>query len=199
VALFSKKSDADPAPEPIEEEAQVEHKAYTPGKGRATPKRTVAARRKAEAPPKNRKEAYERLKAKEKVERGERVAGMKAGDERYLLARDKGPERGLVRDIIDSRRNAGPAFFAGAFIVLLMTFARDQRIALIGNIIWLILAVVMIIDTFIICRKIKTMMKERFPKSTERFGSLYFYGAMRALSFRKLRMPKPRVKPGEKI
>nr|WP_020521358.1 DUF3043 domain-containing protein [Catelliglobosispora koreensis] len=202
MALFSKKSSDTPSSEPdtsAEESPVVEHRAYTPGKGRATPKRTVAQRRKAEPPPKNRKEALARMRAKEKNERAERLAGMKSGDERYFLPRDKGPERAMVRDIIDSRRNAGPAFFAGAFIVLIMTMVGDPYIAALGNIIWLALAVAMIVDTFFICRKIKKMMRERFPKSTERLGSLYFYGGMRALSFRKLRMPKPRVNVGDKI
>ena len=39
---------------------------------------------------------------------------MRAGDERYLLARDRGPERALVRDIVDSRRTVGTCFFGGA-------------------------------------------------------------------------------------
>ncbi len=42
-----------------------------------------------------------------------------AGKEEYLLARDKGPERALVRDIVDSRRTVGTFFFGGALIVLI--------------------------------------------------------------------------------
>jgi len=174
-------------------------RSYTPSKGKATPKRTEAQRRKAEPPPANRREALKRTREKNKAERAESYAGMKAGDERYLLPRDKGPERALVRDIVDSRRTVGPYFFAGAFVLLFLFQIRNNAIGLAANIIWFMLAFAVVVDSMLISRKIKALIKERFPKTTQKMGSLYFYGIMRAISFRKLRMPKTRVKIGEKI
>ena len=59
------------------------------------------------------------MRERQRQERAEASAGMRAGDERYLLARDRGPERALVRNIVDSRRTVGTWFFAGALIVLI--------------------------------------------------------------------------------
>jgi hypothetical protein len=200
VALFSKKSDPTPASEPEPADDVVhQSRSHTPSKGKATPKRTEAQRRKSEPPPTNRREAMKRAREKQKADRAEAYAGMKAGDERYLLPRDKGPERALVRDIVDSRRTVGPYFFAGAFVLLFLFQIKIAAVALAANIIWFLLALAVIADSVLISRKIKAMLKERFPKSNESLRSLYFYGIMRAISFRKLRMPKTRVNIGDKI
>jgi hypothetical protein len=202
VALFSKKSDPANLPAdlpPAEEEVVHLARSNTPKKGKATPKRTEAQRRKAEPPPANRREALKRQREKARAERAEEHAGRMAGDERYLLPRDRGPERALVRDIVDSRRTVGPYFFAGAFVLLFLFQIRDPAVALAANIIWFMLAFAVVIDSILISRRIKQLIKERFPKTTQKMGSLYFYGIMRAISFRKLRMPKVRVKIGEKI
>lgn len=203
MALFSKKTEPTslPADLPTSEEDEIvsTSRSHTPAKGKATPKRTEAQRRKAAPPPANRREALKRAREKQKADRAEAYAGMKAGDERYMLPRDKGPERALVRDIVDSRRTVGPYFFAGAFVLLFLFQIRDARIALAANIIWFLLAFAVIVDSVLISRKIKQLIKERFPKTTQKVGSLYFYGIMRAISFRKLRMPKTRVAIGEKI
>jgi hypothetical protein len=203
--LFSRKSSSstpEPAQEPeAVEEQEIVHasRSYTPAKGRATRKRTEAQRRKAEPPPTNRREALKRAREKSRAERAEADEGMKAGDERYLLPRDKGPERALVRDIVDSRRTVGPYFFAGAFVLLFLFQVPRAEVQLAANLIWLLLALAVIVDSIFISRKVKKMIKERFPKTTQSMRSLYFYAIMRAISFRKLRMPKTRVKIGDKI
>ena len=203
MALFSRKDDsstpaATPEPEGEEEVLHVT-RAYTPAKGKATPKRTEAQRRRSQPPPSNRREAVKRAREKQRAERAEAYAGMKAGDERYLLPRDKGPERALVRDIVDSRRTVGPYFFGGAFVLLFLFQVPDYRIAMAANIIWFLLAFAVIVDSFLISRTVKKMIQERFPKTTQRMGGLYMYAIMRAISFRKLRMPKPRVTIGASI
>ena len=57
----------------------------------------------------------------------------------------------------------------------------------------------MVVDSLLISRRIKKLITERFPRTEQRMGSLYLYGIMRSSSFRKMRMPKPRVKVGDKI
>lgn len=174
-------------------------RSYTPAKGKATPKRAEAQKRKAEPPPTNRREALKRQREKSRADRAEAYEGMKRGDERYMLPRDKGPERALVRDIVDSRRTIGPWFFGGAFVLLFLFQIRIYKVQLAANIVWFMLAAAVILDSVLISRRVKKLVKERFPKTTESMRSLYFYGVMRAISFRKLRMPKTRVKIGEKI
>jgi hypothetical protein len=178
-------------------------KGYTPSKkelGVATPKRTTNQRRAAEPAPANRRAAYKQMRERQRVERAEASAGMRAGDERYLLARDRGPERALVRSIVDSRRTVGTWFFAGAIIVLLGSSTRmPVAIQVASNLLWALLAVGVIVDSWLIARKVKRLVTERFPKTTQRMGSLYMYGIMRGLTFRRMRVPKPQVQLGEKV
>ncbi|HYN96318.1 MAG TPA: DUF3043 domain-containing protein [Pilimelia sp.] len=179
-------------------------KGYTPSKkelGKETPKRGAAnPRRIAEPPPSNRREAAKRIRERQRAERAEAMAGMRAGDERYLPARDRGPERALVRDIVDARRTAGTWFFGGALLVLIgSSGAMPPAVQLGSNLLWVLLALAVIIDSLLIGRRIKKLVRERVPGSTPRWGSLYLYGIMRSITFRRMRVPKPRVKLGEKI
>lgn len=193
-------SPAAPEPDPVEEVAP-RPKSYTPSKkelGVVTPKRQQAGRR-IDAAPANRREALKQTRERQRAERAEASAGMRAGDERYLLARDRGPERKLVRDIVDSRRTVGTWFFGGALIVLLGSTIRIPAVQLAANLLWAILALGVIIDSFLISRKIGKLVRERFPHTTVRVGSLYMYGIMRGLTFRRMRVPKPQVDLGGKI
>ncbi|HET8661813.1 MAG TPA: DUF3043 domain-containing protein [Micromonosporaceae bacterium] len=176
-------------------------KGYTPSKrelGVTTPKRTTTdPRRKVEPAPTNRREAYRRQRARMREQRREAAEGMRRGDEQYLLPRDKGPERALVRDIVDARRTAGTWFFAGALIVILgSSRAMPVPVQLASNVLWVVLALAVVIDSVLIALKIKRLVRERFPRTTQRMGSLYLYGILRGITFRRMRMPKPRVKLG---
>lgn len=206
-SLFRRKSNdlaEEAAPEETPPTVEQRSRAYTPSKkdrGVVTPKRSAAERRRVtEPPPANNREAAKRRRERMRAERAEAMEGMRAGDERYLMARDRGPERALVRDIVDSRRTAGTWFFVGAFVVLAGSFGNPRpEILLISNLLWVVLTLALVLDSVLICRRIKKLVRERFPKSDQRMGSLYLYGVMRAISFRKMRVPKPRVKIGEKI
>jgi len=187
-----------------EQSAASKPKAYTPSKkelGVATPKRTSAQRRHdTAAAPANRREAYKQMRERQKVERAEASAGMRAGDERYLLARDRGAERALVRAIVDSKRTAGTWFFAGAIIVFIgSTGAMPREVQLGANLLWAVLAIAVVVDSVLISRRVKSLVKARFPNTTQRMGSLYLYGVMRGLTFRRMRVPKPQVELGDKI
>jgi hypothetical protein len=179
-------------------------KGYTPSKkelGVQTPKRTSAQRRRSSEPaPTNRREAYKQMRARQREERAEASAGMRNGDERFLLARDRGPERALVRAIVDSRRTVGTWFFAGAIIVLIGSSTRMPfAVQVASNVIWAVLALAVILDSMLIARKIKKLVTARFPKTEQKLGSLYLYGIMRGLTFRRMRIPKPQVELGDPV
>lgn len=180
-------------------------KHYTPSKrelGKATPKRSARGKRAPEPPPTNRREAYKRVRERQRAERAESRAGMMAGDERYLLPRDRGPERGLTRDIVDSRRTLGTWFFSFAILLFVGTTvarALPPVVLLAFNAIWAALGLAVILDSFLICRTVKRLVHERVPKSTQRMGGLYMYAVMRAITYRRMRIPRPRVKIGEAI
>jgi hypothetical protein len=205
-SLFRRKTE-EPAAETVTTEpaddAARRQKGYTPSKkelGVATPKRSSTGRKVGAPAPQNRRAAYKSMRERQRSERAEAAAGMRAGDERYLLARDRGPERALVRDIVDSRRTVGTYFFIGAFIVIFGSGSwMPPVVQLAATALWALLAVAVIADSFLISRRIKALVRERFPKTTQRMGALYLYGIMRGLTFRRMRIPKPRVELRDKI
>jgi hypothetical protein len=200
-SLFRRKSSDVTTPDTVEEEvpdSASRPKSYTPSKkelGQTTPKRASTARHPGSATPMNSRE----LRDDRRRERTEALAGMRQGDERYLMARDRGPERRLVRDIVDSRRNIGSYFIIGALIVLVGSITKVSIVVLVSNILWFALAALMVVDSVLIARRVKKLVRERFPKSDQRIGSLQLYGIMRALQFRRFRTPNPQVKTGDKI
>ncbi|WIM98034.1 DUF3043 domain-containing protein [Actinoplanes oblitus] len=184
-----------------QEAAENRRKNYTPSKkelGVVTPKRAPQGRR-VEAAPADRKEAMKQLRERQRQERAEAAEGMRQGDEKFLLARDRGPERSLVRDIVDSRRTVGSFFIAGALIVMVGSLVRNNAVALASNALWALLALAVAVDSVFIARRIKRLVKERFPTTQQRMGSLYLYGIMRGLTFRRMRVPKPKVDLGATI
>lgn len=179
-------------------------KGYTPSKkelGVATPKRSANQRRRvAEPAPANRREAYKRMRERQRAERAEAQAGMRAGDEKYLLARDRGPERALARDVVDSRRTVGTWFLGGAVIVIFgSSAAMPPAVRLAANLLWALLALAIVVDSILISRRIGALVKARFPDTTQRKGSLYLYAIMRAITYRRMRVPAPRVKIGDPV
>ena len=187
-------------PTPADEKAPS--KRYTPSKqelGKITPKRKTGGRI-VEPPPANNKEARKRMRDKQREIRAEARAGMMAGKEEYLLPRDKGPERALVRDIVDSRRNVASYLLPGTLVVLFgSSAAMPAQVRLGVNLFWFMLAFAMVVDSVLLSRRIKKLVRAKFPKSTVRWGSLYLYAIMRSISFRRMRMPAPKVKIGTQL
>jgi hypothetical protein len=209
VQLSFRRKSAEAAPEPTEDVdssvvtvAGSRTRAYTPSKrelGQATPKRKAGGRA-PEPPPANRREAIKRSRQKQREARAEARAGMMAGKEEFLMARDRGPERALVRDIVDSRRNLASYFLPGALIVILgSSGGMPPWVQLGANLLWVLLAVGVVADSFLLTRRVRRLVTERFPKSTRGPRSHYWYAIMRSLSFRRLRMPAAKVKVGASI
>ncbi|MEV1287858.1 DUF3043 domain-containing protein [Micromonospora sp. NPDC049679] len=180
----------------VADPASARPKGYTPSKkelGKQTPKRPGAGRRVvAETVPATKQEARERRRA----QRAEAAAEFR----REGGPRDRGPERALARDVVDSRRTVGTWFFGGALIVLIGSAQTMPPIVrLISNVLWAALALGVVVDSVLISRRIKKLVQERFPKTEQRMGSLYLYAIMRSITFRRMRAPAPRVNLGDKI
>ncbi|MFJ4657920.1 DUF3043 domain-containing protein [Nocardia sp. NPDC088792] len=194
--------------------ATVEDKSVTLSKGRPTPKRREAEgrRRGPVAPaPKTSKEARARRKSlrgsKEerkasssdrRKEAQDRRARMLAGEEQFLMPRDKGPVRGYVRDIVDARRNLLGLFMPLA-VVLIFSMILSPGLQAIVTLAMLIMMVFMITEGFILGRIVNRRVRERFPDTTERPMSLGWYAFVRASQVRRMRAPKPRVSAGDSI
>ncbi|MBM0279254.1 DUF3043 domain-containing protein [Micromonospora tarensis] len=175
------------------EETAERPRAYTPTKGRETPKRPTVGRRPAgPSRPLTKEEERERRRQL----RTEAAAEFR----REGGPRDRGPERLLARNVVDSRRTVGTWFFGGALIVLIgSNAAMPPLVRLISNLLWGALALGVVVDSVLICRKIGKLVRERFPKTDQRMGSLYLYAVMRSITFRRMRAPAPQVKLGDKV
>lgn len=171
---------------------------YTPGKGRPTPKRRDSQVRRGPVapPPQTRREAYKRMRAKTGDRRSEVRKAMASGDERYMTKRDKGPARALARDLVDSRRNIGSIFMLVALLVL-ATYAAPQAIRTWAMSIVLVLFLVIAVDSFSLSRRIRKIVTERYPDEDTR--GVGWYGVQRSMMIRRWRLPKVRVKIGEKV
>ena len=194
----------------------TESRKTTAPKGRPTPKRDAARRRGPVAPApmtaaearRRRKEVGRKLSREERREfraqqrqrTTERRDKMMAGEEGYLLPRDKGPVRRYVRDIVDSRRNVLGLFMPIAFgLVFLMMAVPLPRVQLLISPAMMALVVVMIGSAFILGRKVNRLVDQKFPKNTETGWRLGFYAASRATQLRRMRAPRPQVNRGDPV
>ena len=172
------------------------------GKGRPTPRRREAQKRRTgpvAPPPKTRREAVRRAREQGNDRRADAREGLRAGDERYLSARDRGPERRMVRDIVDSRRNAGVLFLLSAVVYFAGLLIPSVQIKAAITALWLTVLILLVVDSAVIGLRIRKLMRQRFPDSREPLGRLIFYGATRATMIRRWRMPKPAVEVGDAI
>jgi len=172
------------------------------GKGRPTPRRREAQKRRTgpvAPPPKTRREAVRRAREQGNDRRADAREGLRAGDERYLSARDRGPERRMVRDVVDSRRNAGVLFLLSAVVYFAGLLIPSVQIKAAITALWLTVLILLVVDSAVIGLRIRKLMRQRFPDSREPLGRLIFYGATRATMIRRWRMPKPAVEVGDAI
>lgn len=201
MGLLRRKTSADDlaSAESVAPDEDGKSPAKSTGKGRPTPKRQRA--NPPPPPPMSRKEAYARLREKSKEERVESRAGIRSGDDRYALARDRGPIRRLVRDVVDARRNAGSYFFGSALLIVIVTSipGLPPVVAFAVSYLWLALIGVLFFDSFLLSRVIGRAIGDRFPEETGSLRGHKFYGIMRAATFRRLRNPRPKVKLGDTI
>jgi hypothetical protein len=171
------------------------------GKGRPTPRRSEAQGRRAgppPPPPTTRKEAYKRMRETQAARRAETRQGAARGDEAYLPARDRGPVRKLVRDVVDSRRNVGSFFLAIAGIALIGNFAPSLVVKNYATILLLGFGLLMIVDSLVLSRRIKKKVAERHP-GTQKTRGLAWYGISRSTMIRRWRFPKPDVPLGADV
>jgi hypothetical protein len=196
--LPGRRSQPEPTPDPgADLTAQL---ATGVGKGRPTPKRSEAQGRRPgppPPPPTTRKEAYKRSREQQAALRGNQRAAALAGDESALPARDRGPARRLVRDVVDARRNAGSLFLVVAGIVLIGYFIPSPVVQQYTVYVWFAFFLVIIGDSFLLGRTIKRVLAERLPDHQEKTRTLVWYGISRATMVRRWRFPKARVSLGD--
>ncbi|MEU5953430.1 DUF3043 domain-containing protein [Streptomyces sp. NPDC047525] len=167
-------------------------------KGRPTPKRSEAQtqRRSVANTPVTRKEAAKRQRSERRVQMDKQRQALASGDERYLPARDKGPVRKFARDFVDSRFCIAEFFLPLAVIILVLSMVRIPQLQNIALLLWLFVIVLIIVDSVTTAVRLKKRLNERFPSESKK-GAVA-YALMRTLQMRRLRLPKPQVKRGER-
>ncbi|MDH6626808.1 hypothetical protein M2271_004631 [Streptomyces sp. LBL] len=167
-------------------------------KGRPTPKRSEAqsVRRSVATTPTSRKEAGKRQRDERRAQLEKQRTALATGDERYLPARDKGPVRKFARQFIDSRFNVAEFFLPMAVVILVLSMVRVGSLQSIALLLWLIVIVLIVLDSIATGFRLKKRLAERFPDQNRR-GAVA-YALMRSLQMRRLRLPKPQVKRGER-
>ncbi len=211
-------SDAGSAASAEAEAIGQERSGTTAPKGKPTPKRSQAAKRRGPVAPAPMTSAEARRRRKElggpkltreerKAEKIERRASMSdrrekmmAGEDDYLLPRDKGPVRRFARDVVDARRNLLGLFMPAAlgliFVMLAVPSIQVQRSI---SPAMLVLVLIMVVDGFLVGRRVNRLVDEKFPDNTESGWKLGFYAASRASQLRRMRAPRPQVNRGDRV
>lgn len=192
--MFGRKKD-----EPAVAPEQVETGQDRPGaKNRPTPKRREAeAARRHPLVPADRKAAARAAKDAGRADRIRRQEAMRRGEEWALLPRDRGPQRAFVRDFIDSRWNVGEFLLPVMLIGLPFMFIDpSSSLARFGVSIVYGAFAVFIVDTFIMWFQLRRRYAAAFGANPPR--GTFFYAMSRTMSFRRTRMPLPRVERGQR-
>jgi hypothetical protein len=158
-----------------EDTAPVEEPVKPGGKGRPTPTRKeaeAAARARAKVP-RTRKEQMQRQRQTKTQSSKEVRAAMKAGDERYLPARDKGPVRRFIG------------------------YSGSTQLATVGNTLLFGMLLLVVLDLVLLRRRIRKQLAARFPNEPVK-GTTY-YAVTRSLQMKFMRMPKAKVKIGQEL
>lgn len=160
------------------------------GKGRATPTRRDA-------------EDAAKARAKGTLGRGKKLSGaqvregMKTGDERLLLERDRGPVRRFIRDYVDTRFSITELMIPILTITLIMGYSGNEALRRASNGIMFGTLLVVAYDVLMLRRRVRREITQRFPEEPLK-GHLH-YALVRLLQLRFLRRPKSQVKVGQAL
>ncbi|WP_179200344.1 DUF3043 domain-containing protein [Streptomyces sp. NRRL B-24085] len=167
-------------------------------KGRPTPKRSEAQsqRRSVANTSLTRKDAARRQREERRAALDRQRQALAGGDERYLPARDKGPVRKFARDTIDARFNVAEFFLPMAVVILVLSVVQVGALQSIALLLWLVVIVLIVLDSVLTGFRLRKRLAERFPDQNRK-GAVA-YALMRSLQMRRLRLPKPQVKRGER-
>ena len=181
-----------------EEASAAQPDARAGGKGRPTPKRREVekGRRRAVAAPRSRKEAYKAMRERQRDERGHQMAALKAGDERNLPPRDRGPVRKYARDMVDARRSVAEFFLPAALVILVLSFTSSAQARAIGSTLWLVLVILIIIDSVVLAFRLRRGLARNVPDQPSK--GVLPYALMRSMQIRRFRLPPPRLKAGRR-
>lgn len=190
-----------------DKEAEADQTASTEearGKGRPTPKRKQAeARNLRPLVPKDRKASRKAAKARIRAREDAQYEAMRTGDVAHMPKSERLPWRIYIRDYVDARFNLLEWTFPAIIVMLVGMFASMFATSVVdpvtANSIYMMLIVVVyafiivgIIDTWLMWRRLKVKLIEKFGERSVAKGSRSAsYAWQRAMMVRRWRVPKP--------
>lgn len=195
--------------------APAEPAGTTAPKGRPTPKRSEKDKRRgpvapapmtaAEARERRKKARKTMTKEERKADRlrqrtiiAERNERMKAGEDAYLIGRDKGPVRRYARDIVDSRPNLLGLLMPWTLLLVVGTMVAP-KVGIYLNYAMPVVLIAMLVDGFLLSHKVSKAVDAKFPDNTETHAKLALYAIPRAMQPRRWRIPRPQVARGADV
>jgi hypothetical protein len=187
------------AQSPDEDGAAADRPGVTQSKGRPTPKRSEAERRRRQPfnAPADRKAASQQSRGRDRAARARRTEAMRRGENWALPRKDQGPVRALARDYVDSRRSLSEYYMFAVLVLVVLLFIPKLRQAAVVDYAVLALLLVIVTESVLVGGRVIKLVHQRFPGESTR--GVRMYTAIRGTQIRRLRMPAPRVKPGDKI
>jgi len=182
-----------------QETAPVDQPLKEGGKGRPTPSRKEAeAAAKARAkPPRTRKEMTAAQRARSNEDRNRARQGMRNGEERYLLPRDRGPQRRFIRDFVDARFSFIELIIPLLVITMILGYSGQPSLARFGNALLFGSILLVAFDMVMLRLRLRRQLAARFPEEPVK-GTTY-YAVTRAMQMKFMRLPKPQVKIGQEL
>jgi hypothetical protein len=166
------------------------------GKGRPTPTRREkeeARKRPLVANDRTERRRQERVARAAASERAR--IGMANGDEKYLPARDRGPQRRFVRDYVDARWGIGELMLPFIAVFFITSFAPpDSFILIIGFMAMWAVLIASILEAVFVGAIVKKKLVAKFGRADR---GVRMYAALRGFYFRRMRLPKAQVQRGE--
>jgi hypothetical protein len=125
------------------------------------------------------------------------MEAMRRGEDWALPPKDRGPVRALARDYVDSRRRISEFYLYAMPVLLVFMFLSSKSLLVQSLVPLFVMAAALLIfgEGFYLRHRIRALAEQRLPGEHTRGVGLYV--AMRALQMRRLRMPKPRISPGD--
>ncbi|TNM45064.1 DUF3043 domain-containing protein [Nocardioides albidus] len=169
------------------------------GKGRPTPTRKeaeAAAKARAKAPTDRRESA--RRQREYRAEESRKIRqGMKSGDERYFLPRDRGRVRRFIRDYVDRRFSIVEMVIPLMIVGLLLGYTGNSALVQASSMVLLATVLFVVTDMLLLRFRLRRELKARFPDESLK-GTTY-YALTRSMQMKFMRLPKARVKIGQPL
>jgi len=169
------------------------------GKGRPTPTRKeaeAAAKARAKVPRTRKEQAAAARLARSDSSTKMRQA-MKTGDEKYLPARDRGPVKRFIRDMVDSRFSFVELMIPVLLVTTAMAWSGNKSVASYGNAVLFGMLLLIVVDMVRLRFKLRRELTTRFPD--EPLKGTTYYAVMRSLQMKFMRLPKAQVRIGQRL